>query len=40
MLICKSELIGYYQNYGFIYTSESTSTYGGFKWHEMYLPLD
>ena len=40
MLICKSELIGYYQNYGFIYTGESASTHGGFKWHEMYLSLD
>jgi ribosomal protein S18 acetylase RimI-like enzyme len=40
MLICKSELIGYYQNYGFSYTGESASTHGGFKWHEMYLSVD
>jgi ribosomal protein S18 acetylase RimI-like enzyme len=40
MLICKSELIDYYQRYGFVYTGESASTHGGFKWHEMYLPLD
>ena len=39
MLICKSSLIDYYQKHGFIYVGESTSTHGGFKWHEMFLPL-
>ena len=39
MLICKSNLIDYYQKYGFIYVGESSSTHGGFKWHEMFLPL-
>jgi ribosomal protein S18 acetylase RimI-like enzyme len=39
MLICKSDLIAYYQQYGFIYAGESASTHGGFKWHEMFLPL-
>jgi ribosomal protein S18 acetylase RimI-like enzyme len=39
MLICKSDLIAYYQQYGFIYVGESASTHGGFKWHEMFLPL-
>ena len=37
MLICKSNLIDYYQRYGFIYVGESTSTHGGCKWHEMVL---
>jgi ribosomal protein S18 acetylase RimI-like enzyme len=39
MLICKSDLIAYYQRYGFIYVGQSASTHGGFKWHEMILPL-
>ncbi len=39
LLICKSELITYYQNYGFLYVKKSKSKHGGFEWHEMYLPL-
>lgn len=39
LLICKSELIPYYQKYGFLYRSKSKSTHGGFEWHEMYLSL-
>jgi len=39
MLICKSNLIDYYQKYGFIYTGESASTHGGSEWHEMHLLL-
>ena len=39
LLICKPELIDYYQNYGFLYRGKSKSTHGGFDWHEMYLPL-
>ena len=39
MLICKSNLISYYQNSGFNYAGESASSHGGFQWHEMYLPL-
>ncbi len=39
LLICKSELIPYYQKYGFLYSSKSKSTHGGFEWHEMYLSL-
>ncbi len=39
LLLCKSGLISYYQNYGFIYGGKSKSKHGGFKWHEMYLPL-
>jgi ribosomal protein S18 acetylase RimI-like enzyme len=40
MLICKSELVPYYQNYGFLYAGESKSKHGGFEWHEMYLLLN
>lgn len=40
MLICKSNLISYYESFGFIYAGESASTHGGSRWHEMYLPLD
>lgn len=39
LLICKSDLISYYQKYGFIYGGRSKSKHGGFEWHEMYLPL-
>jgi ribosomal protein S18 acetylase RimI-like enzyme len=40
LLICKSELIPYYQNYRFIYGGKSKSQHGGFEWHEMYLLLN
>jgi ribosomal protein S18 acetylase RimI-like enzyme len=40
LLLCKSELIPYYQNYDFLYGGESKSKHGGFNWHEMYLPLN
>ncbi len=39
LLICKSDLIPYYQNYGFVYGGKSKSQHGGFEWHEMYLLL-
>ena len=39
MLICKSDLIPYYQSFGFLYRGKSKSQYGGFEWHEMYLLL-
>jgi ribosomal protein S18 acetylase RimI-like enzyme len=39
MLICKSNLIDYYESFGFIYAGESASTHGGSRWHEMVLPL-
>jgi len=39
MLICKSNLVDYYQKYGFVYVGESASTHGGSEWHEMHLPL-
>ena len=37
LLLCKSDLIPYYQNYGYLYGGKSKSTHGGFEWHEMYL---
>lgn len=40
LLLCKSELIPYYQNYGFLYGGKSKSKHGGFEWYEMYLPLN
>ena len=39
LLICKSDLIPYYQYYGFLYGGKSKSKHGGFEWHEMYLLL-
>ncbi len=39
LLLCKSELIAYYEKYGFIYGAESASKHGGFNWHEMFLAL-
>ena len=40
LLLCRSELIPYYQNYGFLYGGKSKSKHGGFEWHEMYLVLN
>ena len=40
LLICKSELVPYYQNYSFLYGGKSNSKHGGFEWHEMYLLLN
>ena len=40
LLICKSNVIPYYQKYGFAYGGKSRSGYGGFEWHEMYLLLN
>ena len=39
LLICKAELIRYYQQHGFMYGGKSDSTHGGFEWHEMVLSL-
>ena len=39
LLICKSDLIPYYQSFGFLYSGKSKSQHGGFEWHEMYLLL-
>ncbi len=40
LLICKSDLIPYYQNFDFLYGGKSKSKHGGFEWHEMYLLFD
>ena len=40
LLLCKSELIPYYQNYDFLCRGKSRSKHGGFEWYEMYLPLN
>jgi len=40
LLICKSDLITYYKNFGFLYGGKSKSQHGGFEWHEMYLLLN
>ncbi|NUO07647.1 MAG: GNAT family N-acetyltransferase [Candidatus Brocadia sp.] len=40
LLICKSDVIPYYQKYGFSYGGKSKSRHGGFEWHEMYLPCN
>lgn len=35
LLLCKTALIGFYESFGFEYGGISTSTHGGFQWHEM-----
>lgn len=40
LLICKSDLVGYYERLGFAYGGKSASTHGGVEWHEMVFPLD
>lgn len=34
-LLCKNELVGFYEKYGFVDNGVSGSTHGGAKWHEM-----
>ncbi|MDR4498331.1 MAG: GNAT family N-acetyltransferase [Candidatus Scalindua sp.] len=40
LLLCKSDLIPYYQKFGFFDLGKSKSRHGGFKWHVMCLPLN
>jgi ribosomal protein S18 acetylase RimI-like enzyme len=35
LLLCKSELIRYYEKLGFRYVAQSLSSHGGATWHEM-----
>jgi len=35
LLLCKSDLLGLYQKFGFIDLGKSASTHGGFSWHTM-----
>ena len=39
LLMCRAELVPYYQRFGFVYRGESRSTHGGLDWHEMGLSL-
>jgi GNAT superfamily N-acetyltransferase len=39
LLLCKDNLVGYYQGHGFIDRGPSASTHGGFSWREMGLRL-
>jgi ribosomal protein S18 acetylase RimI-like enzyme len=39
LLLCKLELISYYQRFGFVDCGKSASTHGGVPWHEMALNL-
>lgn len=39
LLLCKNELIGFYEKHGFIDNGVSDSTHGGAEWHEMVLSL-
>ena len=39
LLLCKTDLIPFYERLGFAYGGISTSTHGGFEWHEMVHPI-
>jgi ribosomal protein S18 acetylase RimI-like enzyme len=39
LLMCKADLIAYYERLGFIHAGLSKSTHGGAEWHEMRLSL-
>jgi ribosomal protein S18 acetylase RimI-like enzyme len=39
LLICKQELVGYYQRLGFTHLGQSRSQHGGSVWHEMSVAL-
>jgi len=39
LLLCKQQLMSYYQNLGFEHLGESRSTHGGAAWHTMRLAL-
>jgi len=39
LLMCKAELVPYYERFGFVYRGESNSRHAGLAWHEMALPL-
>lgn len=40
LLICKAELVAFYESAGFVDAGESSSTHGGGQWHDMRLSLD
>jgi hypothetical protein len=39
LLLCKHELIGFYERLGFVSRGLSDSAHGGFAWYQMRLPL-
>lgn len=39
LLLCKTDLIPYYETVGFKYGDVSQSTHGGAQWHEMFYPI-
>lgn len=39
LLLCRDNLVDFYNRLGFHYDKASSSTYGGIKWHEMSYPL-
>lgn len=39
LLLCKTALIRFYESFGFEHAGMSTSTHGGFEWHEMILHI-
>jgi ribosomal protein S18 acetylase RimI-like enzyme len=39
LLLCKRDLIGFYERLGFVSRGPSASSHGGFAWYQMQLPL-
>jgi ribosomal protein S18 acetylase RimI-like enzyme len=39
LLLCKRELIGFYERLGFVSRGPSNSSHGGFAWYQMRLPI-
>jgi ribosomal protein S18 acetylase RimI-like enzyme len=39
LLLCKAELLAFYQRFGFVDQGRSASTHGGAAWHQMRLAL-
>lgn len=39
LLLCKEDLVPFYERFGFLDGGVSASTHGGARWHEMRLPL-
>ncbi len=40
LLICKSDLVAYYERFGFVHAGLSRCTHGGATWQQMVLKLD
>jgi GNAT superfamily N-acetyltransferase len=40
LLICKSDLVAYYERFGFVHAGLSRSTHGGATWQQMVLKLE